>query len=95
MNVLYRTRVYNSFLNDCAHLCIVKKIIVFLLLLFTIAVAQEGKPTVAILDFEGQGIDAAEVQTLMERIRTEIGNTKAVRFSWGLWIPVMTGAFRR
>jgi TolB-like protein len=35
--------------------------------------------TVAILDFEGKGINAQEVQTLTERMRTEIGNTNAVR----------------
>ena len=35
--------------------------------------------TVAILDFEGKGINLQEVQTLTERMRTEIGNTNAVR----------------
>ena len=34
---------------------------------------------VAILDFEGQDISIQEVQTLTERMRTEIGNTNAVR----------------
>ena len=38
-----------------------------------------GKPTVAILDFEGRGVSLQEVQTLSERMRTEIGNTNAVR----------------
>ena len=38
-----------------------------------------GKPTVAILDFEGRGVSVQEVQTLSERMRTEIGNTNAVR----------------
>ena len=33
----------------------------------------------AILDFDGQGVDAIDVQTLTERMRTEIGNTNAVR----------------
>ena len=33
----------------------------------------------AILDFEGQDVSDAEVQTLSERMRTEIGNTNAVR----------------
>ena len=41
--------------------------------------AQAGKPTVAILDFEGQDVSESEVQTLSERMRTEIGNTNAVR----------------
>ena len=45
----------------------------------SILVGQNKKPTVAILDFEGQGVDASEVQTLSERMRTEIGNTNAVR----------------
>ena len=39
----------------------------------------EGKPTVAILDFEARGVSLQEVQTLSERMRTEIGNTNAVR----------------
>ncbi|MCH7613130.1 MAG: hypothetical protein IIB45_07200 [Candidatus Marinimicrobia bacterium] len=53
--------------------------------LFTILPAQfttepgSGKPTVAILDFEGRGVSQQEAQTLSERMRTEIGNTKAVR----------------
>ncbi len=37
------------------------------------------KPTVAILDFEARGVSQQEVQTLSERMRTEIGNTNAVR----------------
>ena len=45
----------------------------------SILVGQNTKPTVAILDFEGQGVDTSEVLTLSERIRTEIGNTNAVR----------------
>ena len=47
--------------------------------MFQLLLAQAGKPTVAILDFEGQGVSASEVQTLTERMRTEIGNTNAVR----------------
>jgi len=39
----------------------------------------EGKPTVAILDFEARGVSVQEAQTLSERMRTEIGNTNAVR----------------
>ena len=41
--------------------------------------AQDTRPTVAILDFEGQGISVQEVQTLTERMRSEIGTTNAVR----------------
>ena len=36
------------------------------------AIMAQAKPTVAILDFEGQGVTAGEVQTLTERMRTEI-----------------------
>ncbi len=55
---------------------IIKLIFVFLPLYI---LAQSSKPTVAILDFDGQNVSAAEVQTLSERMRTEIGNTNAVR----------------
>ncbi|HJM10992.1 MAG TPA: CsgG/HfaB family protein [Candidatus Marinimicrobia bacterium] len=53
----------------------------FISLIFSVQLlmAQAGKPTVAILDFEGQGVNDGEVQTLSERMRTEIGNTNAVR----------------
>jgi len=40
---------------------------------------QDTRPTIAILDFEGQGISVQEVQTLTERMRSEIGSTNAVR----------------
>ena len=40
---------------------------------------EETRPTIAILDFEGLDISIQEVQTLTERMRTEIGNTNAVR----------------
>ena len=55
------------------------KSIFTLIYILSILIGQDSKPTVAILDFEGQGVDASEVQTLSERMRTEIGNTKAVR----------------
>ena len=55
------------------------RIFILTLMLFSFALAQSGKPTVAILDFDGQGVDAGDVQTLTERMRTEIGNTNAVR----------------
>ncbi len=52
----------------------------FLLLFsFFSLVAQDARPTVAILDFEGQDISVQEVQTLTERMRSEIGSTNAVR----------------
>ncbi|MCK5921084.1 MAG: hypothetical protein KAG66_09090, partial [Methylococcales bacterium] len=51
-----------------------------LIFLFTaMAIAQDARPTVAILDFEGQDISVQEVQTLTERMRSEIGATNAVR----------------
>ena len=75
----YRIQTCNPFPFVGAMLCLGNKLIVFFLFIFTMAIAQESKPTVAILDFEGQGVDAAEVQTLTERMRTEFGNTKAVR----------------
>ena len=54
---------------------------IFITLIFStqLLLAQAGKPTVAILDFEGQDVSESEVQTLSERMRTEIGNTNAVR----------------
>ena len=56
-------------------------LIYILLTFFAIASvrAQDTRPTVAILDFEGQGISVQEVQTLTERMRSEIGTTNAVR----------------
>ena len=48
-------------------------------LIFATVQAQDSRPTVAILDFEGQGISVQEVQTLTERMRSEIGATNAVR----------------
>jgi TolB-like protein len=55
------------------------KLILTLIISISTAMAQSGRPTVAILDFDGQGVDAGDVQTLTERMRTEIGNTNAVR----------------
>ena len=77
--MFYRNQACNSLPFGIFHLCLGNKLIVFFLFIFTMAIAQESKPTVAILDFEGQGVDASEVKTLTERMRTEIGNTKAVR----------------
>lgn len=57
----------------------VQNIFLAFTILATMVVGQSGKPTVAILDFDGQGVDAGDVQTLTERMRTEIGNTNAVR----------------
>jgi TolB-like protein len=60
----------------------VKNTLTYALLTFLIVAtvqAQDTRPTVAILDFEGQGISVQEVQTLTERMRSEIGSTNAVR----------------
>ena len=42
-------------------------------------IAQESKPSVAVLDFEARGIPDYEAETLTERLRTEIATTRAVR----------------
>ena len=57
----------------------IRQYLVTTFLIISCIFSQSAKPTVAILDFEGQGVDASEVKTLTERMRTEIGNTKAVR----------------
>ena len=49
-----------------------RQAIVFLFL--AQAIMAQAKPTVAILDFEGQGVTAGEVQTLTERSRAQYGN---------------------
>ena len=41
--------------------------------------AQSGKPTVAILDFEGRGINILEAQTLTDRYGSEMNKTDRVR----------------
>ena len=53
--------------------------LLFFILCTFLGAQDETRPTVAILDFEGQDISVQEVQTLTERMRTEIGNTNAVR----------------
>ena len=55
------------------------RILATMIFSFQLLLAQSGKPTVAILDFEGQDVSESEVQTLSERMRTEIGTTNAVR----------------
>ena len=66
-----------------------KKIVTVILILLVTAVAQDeaavapkkssAKKTVAVFDFESQGIDESESLTFSERFRTEIGNTGAIR----------------
>ena len=55
------------------------KSIISFLFLCHIMVGQSAKSTVAILEFDGQGVSSSEVKTLTERMRTEIGNTNAIR----------------
>tara|TARA_B100000315_G_scaffold167006_1_gene155559 strand:- start:641 stop:2044 length:1404 start_codon:yes stop_codon:yes gene_type:complete len=42
-------------------------------------IAQDPKPSVAVLDFEAKGIPIYEAETLTERLRTEIASTRAVQ----------------
>ncbi len=44
-------------------------------------IAQEPPPAVAVLDFEAKGIPVYEVETLTERLRSEIAKTKAIRLT--------------
>lgn len=46
---------------------------------FSLSYGQDAPETVAVLDFEGQGMPVSETLTLSERFRTEIANTGAVR----------------
>ncbi len=56
--------------------------VVFISALFiSLLCAQQGSPAVAVLDFEPNGIPDYEVETLTERLRSEIANTKAVRLT--------------
>ncbi len=52
-----------------------------LILLLSIGYGQEGVPSVAVLDFEPKGIPDYEAETLTERLRLEIANTKAFRIT--------------
>ena len=54
------------------------KIFAFILSLSNIT-AQESQTTLAILDFEGRGINSLEAATLTDRFTSEIGKTKAMR----------------
>ena len=59
---------------------ILKPIYYIKIILFVCSLAfSNEKPTVAILDFEFYGVEKNQVNMLIERMRTEIGNTKAVR----------------
>ena len=72
LNISYQ-RIYIS------SVIIMKKNILSFFILYSLIFGQSQPVTVAVLDFEGQGISVQEVKTLTERIRSEIGNTNAVR----------------
>ena len=52
----------------------------FIWIFFSVFVfSQSDAPSVAVLDFEANGIPDYEAETLTERLRSEIANTKAFR----------------
>ena len=57
------------------------KNLVLTLFIFPCLIAQDGPPSVAVLDFEANGIPDYEAETLTERLRSEIANTKAFRIT--------------
>ena len=48
---------------------------------FSFLFAQDGPPSVAVLDFDANGIPDYEAETLTERLRSEIANTNAFRIT--------------
>ena len=58
---------------------ILKHIYLLRTILLITFILAEKKPTVAIIDFDSYGIGKSQANMLVERLRTEIGNTKAVR----------------
>ena len=57
------------------------KVIICFLLVATASFAQNEPPSVAVLDFEANGIPDYEAETLTERLRSEIQNTNAFRIT--------------
>jgi len=55
--------------------------IILLVTLLTLVIAQDSRPSVAVLDFDAKGIPTYEAETLTERLRSEIANTNAVRLT--------------
>jgi TolB-like protein len=51
------------------------------IILLNAIIAQDNRPSVAVLDFDAKGIPAYEAETLTERLRSEIANTNAVRLT--------------
>ena len=55
--------------------------ILLLIMYINIIIAQDKRPSVAVLDFDAKGIPTYEAETLTERLRSEIANTNAVRLT--------------
>ncbi len=55
--------------------------IILLVISLTLVIAQDSRPSVAVLDFDAKGIPTYEAETLTERLRSEIANTNAVRLT--------------
>ena len=51
------------------------------IIILNIIIAQDSRPSVAVLDFDAKGIPTYEAETLTERLRSEIANTNAVRLT--------------
>ena len=75
-NIAFR---HNWYLRYCRESLMFFRYLPLFILCTFLDAQEDTRPTVAILDFEGQDISIQEVQTLTERMRTEIGNTNAVR----------------
>ena len=46
------------------------------IIILNIIIAQDRRPSVAVLDFDAKGIPTYEAETLTERLRSEIANTR-------------------
>ena len=55
--------------------------LILLFISLTLVIAQDSRPSVAVLDFDAKGIPTYEAETLTERLRSEIANTNAVRLT--------------
>ena len=57
------------------------KLFFFQIFTLSFILCQSNSPSVAVLDFEANGIPDYEAETLTERLRSEIQNTKACRIT--------------
>ena len=55
--------------------------IILLVIIVNSIIAQDSRPSIAVLDFNAKGIPTYEAETLTERLRSEIANTNAVRLT--------------